>query len=204
MNNFKKSLCKLTYDSIVNIARWCESNNALLGVCGSSIGGTFASPNDLDLLIVLNSKRITRKTFYNNPLGHIDLSFWDYFVRNYKEKKIDIFATHYGQDSNIHIEIYPIEIFQKILLLTDFTVRRIRKGPLSSKDIILYSTAGGKITQKISPSKTLSNGLYSEVKNIARYGDCVYLGIHIEKLLVCNYIYSRSEEIGSSSRIKRT
>ncbi|WP_417914372.1 nucleotidyltransferase domain-containing protein [Candidatus Electronema sp. JM] len=177
---------KKSLEEILFFIEWCKLHKIDIYLCGSSVCGDISPSSDFDLIIIVDIKNNNIK---NNFLpNYFDNSYWNFFIKKYYDSEIDIFATHHIISDRIKLELYPVDIFKKILEFQKITIRRVRRGPLREKNIILNSIDGERMIDVIYPFPVTQKGIFSKTENIIILNKRIFIGIHIEKILCSKHL----------------
>jgi len=186
-NFINKSFIPNTKKIFLDLIDWCKKNNAFLGVTGSSQYRNKLQSNDIDLIILINSHNKSQLSATTCP-PYFNETNWEIFKKLYNSGEIDLFGSICKREKKIKIEIYPHEIFLRILSLNQFMIRRLRESPRKSKKIICKGTDGSFKSLDLTP-RIIDECVFSEILSVEWDKQILYVGIHLEKLLLSQMIF---------------
>src|ERR1051325_10177796 len=174
---------------ITAIDGWCSRNHATFGVAGSFANGGFKDGSDLDIVLILKIPDDSPQKIDSALPDEFYDESWQDFLLLVKTESAYVFGGWSNLSDLIRLEVYPISVVKRILNLEEFVIKRLRKGPVADKKIVLFGTNGSKRERVIRPKHIPAIcKFYSEVDSVIWEGDSLFVGMHLERLLLTTLI----------------
>lgn len=195
---FYKSLgefYELFYNDIIG---WCDQNDVLLAISGSSINCNLLEGSDFDFVMIIPDYKLNPS--FKLTLPDIINSYnWDNFKKEFHNSHLDIFGTYSNGNHINRIEIYPQSIAYQLLELKSMQIRRLKSTPLDIKNEIFYNIDGLQRVNKIKPIIS-GDSVYSSTFSIIQEDENIFWGMHIERLFLSQTIFGQKNDFGFMKR----
>jgi hypothetical protein len=172
--------------------QWFESQQVTCGISGSYAVGGHTASSDVDLLVVMRTEASELPARQLELPPSFDKSYWSSYITLHQQGQVDIFGCHNSLDPLLRLEVYPETICHRILNLEQFEIRRLKKGPVSPKQHLFYGTNGEMRARIIQPVPR-HGAMYSETESVIIEGNAIFVGMHLERLLIAKLIWAAQD-----------